>query len=271
MKYFKQLIVIVGFSVASLAAAQGDSTEWFRAAATDDSSTILRQLLRGTNPNLKDPDGQPAIVLAARAENWKVVDALIAAPGIQLDARNQNDETALMMIAMRGNVPLAKRLIAKDADVNKPGWTPLHYAATGGNREMVQLMLEHHAYLDAASPNGTTPLMMAAMYGSPDAVKALLDAGADAKLKNALGMTALDFATQAKRPDAIQILSSLARQPALAPIPAPASPAVARPAVSAASSSASSSALRPASNSGAANVVANPAPKTAASAPKGMW
>ena len=57
------------------------------------------------------------------------------------------------------------------ADVNKPGWTPLHYAATHGHLAIMDLLLEEHAYIDAESPNGTTPLMMAAHYGTPAAVK----------------------------------------------------------------------------------------------------
>jgi len=41
----------------------------------------------------------------------------------------------------------------------------------------MMLLLDEHAYIDAASPNGTTPLMMAAHYGTPSAVKLLLEAG----------------------------------------------------------------------------------------------
>jgi ankyrin repeat protein len=77
----------------------------------------------------------------------------------------------------------------------------LHYAATGGQVALIQLLLEHHAYIDAESPNGTTPLMMAAQYGTLAAVKALLQAGADPTLKNQLGLTAEDFAIQAGRQD----------------------------------------------------------------------
>jgi ankyrin repeat protein len=77
----------------------------------------------------------------------------------------------------------------------------LHYAASGGHAAVIQLLLEHFAYVDSESPNGTTPLMMAAQYGTPEAIEALLAAGADPTLKNQRGLTALDFARKSVHPD----------------------------------------------------------------------
>jgi ankyrin repeat protein len=96
-----------------------------------------------------------------------------------------------MLAAIKGNVDIAE-LIKKGADVNKTGWTPLHYAASSGQLAIISLLLDQHAYIDAGSPNGTTPLMMAARYGT-EAVDPLAE-GADARLKNQQGLTALQFA-----------------------------------------------------------------------------
>ena len=84
------------------------------------------------------------------------------------------------------------------------------------NYEVMNLLLEHHAYIDASSPNESTPLMMAALYGTPAAVKLLLEAGADPTIKNALGLTALDFALRDKRTESAEILAAFlrGRQPA---------------------------------------------------------
>jgi ankyrin repeat protein len=116
-----------------------------------------------------------------------------------------------MMAALKGHTELARKLIERNADVNKTGWTPLHYAATNGQVAIMELLLENHAYIDAESPNGTTPLMMAAQYGTRDAVKLLLEAGADPNLKNQLGLSALDFAMRANRRDAAELISSSVR------------------------------------------------------------
>ena len=117
----------------------------------------------------------------------------------------------LMLAMLKGLLPQAKAMLAREADVNKTGWTPLHYAASFGGTgavEQVQLLLEHHAYIDAESPNGTTPLMMAAQYGTTAAVKALLEAGADPTLKNQLGLTARDFAVRGGRQEVVDLIAT---------------------------------------------------------------
>ena len=73
------------------------------------------------------------------------------------------------------------------------------------------LLLDNHAYIDAASPNGTTPLMMAAFYGTPSAVKLLLEAGADPLLKNVQGLSAIDFAQRASRQESADIIAAFVR------------------------------------------------------------
>ena len=103
---------------------------------------------------------------------------------------------------------MVKLLVENDADVNKPGWTPLHYAATAGNVPIIELLLENSAYIDAESPNGSTPLMMAAMYGSPESVKTLIQAGADLNVKNQLGLTALDFAVRGNRQNSKELIET---------------------------------------------------------------
>ena len=129
--------------------------------------------------------------------------------------RNAQDESPLMMAAIKGNVEAVRKLIARDADVNKTGWAPLHYAASGGTEQHLRiaaLLLENHAYIDAASPNGTTPLMMAAQYGSAEMVKLLLDEGADPTLKNQLGLTAVNFAQRVSRSELAAQLSAAIRK-----------------------------------------------------------
>ena len=132
-----------------------------------------------------------------------------------METRNRDDESPLMMAALKGNVDAVKALIARDADVNKEGWAPLHYAASGVKAEHVRiiaLLLENHAYIDAASPNGTTPLMMAAQYGSNDAVQLLLSEGADPTLKNQLGLTAVDFAMRVSRTESAEKIATAIRR-----------------------------------------------------------
>lgn len=202
-KFIAYLFVLVGFSIAHA----GSYEDYFAAVKKDDPAAITELLQRGFDPNTPSPDGQHALYLSLRDGATKVAQALVAWPATQVDGRNSHDETPLMMAALKGHAEIARRLVARDADVNKPGWAPLHYAATGGHLAIMALLLEHHAFIDAESPNGTTPLMMAAHYGTPDAVKLLLDAGADTAMKNQLGLTAIDFAKRANRPDAAELIA----------------------------------------------------------------
>lgn len=218
INYFKKaiyLIVFIGFSNSTA----GSYDDFFRAIQLDDARTIEQLLVRGFDPNTPSPQGLHGLHLALREPAPKVLALLLAQKKIKVDARTPQDETPLMLAALKGQADVAAQLIELGADVNKPGWTPLHYAATAGHVALIQLLLEHHAYIDAESPNGSTPLMMAAMYGTPSAVKLLLESGADPLLKNGLGLSALDFAQRANRSQSIPIIEAFvrARPPAANP------------------------------------------------------
>jgi ankyrin repeat protein len=166
---------------------------------------------RGVDPNSVSPQGQYALVLALRKPAPAVAQVLIANPLTRVELRSDKDESPLMLAAIKGQLELCRRLIARNADVNKPGWTALHYAATGGSLEVVQLLLDRYAYIDAESPNGSTPLMMAALYGTSETVKLLLQAGADPTIRNALGLSALDFAQRGNKQDAVDAIAASMR------------------------------------------------------------
>lgn len=195
-------------SLAVSMATAGSYEDFFAAIPKDDSKTIAALLQRGFDPNTPDAQGTAGLMLAVRVPAPKVVDVLINAPKINVEFRNQRDESPLMLAALGGHLKIAEALIEKGADVNKPGWAPLHYAATKGDLDMIALLLENDAYIDAESPNKSTPLMMAAMYGTSAAVKALLVAGADPELKNELGMSAIDFAEKVSRKDVVELIAN---------------------------------------------------------------
>ena len=211
MYNFKKIvkhIVFVGFFLIQAKAQAGSYEDFFKAVQFDNVRTVQTLLQRGFDPNTVNPEGIPALMLAVQEPSLKVAEFLASWPQTKTEVRNANDESPLMLAALRGYLPLVKKLVANDADVNKPGWTPLHYAATGGHVPIVEFLLDESAYIDAESPNGTTPLMMAAMYGSPEAVKFLIQAGADLTLKNQLGMTALDFEVRGQRPNARDLIET---------------------------------------------------------------
>ncbi|MCP5259658.1 ankyrin repeat domain-containing protein [Ottowia sp.] len=223
MKSLKSLALAALLSFAAAGAWASDAADEFIRAIKQDSGSGMTALLRqGVDPNTRDPRGVPGLYLALQEGSLDAAKAILAAPRLNPNALTPTDESPLMMAALKGQVDIARALIAKGGAVNKSGWTPLHYAATGGNTDMIRLLLDHRATVEALSPNETTPLMMAARYGSVEAVQMLLRAGADPRRRNGLGMDALDFAVSGERPDAIELLTQAKRRAPVRPVvPAP--------------------------------------------------
>lgn len=208
-------LAALALGAASARAWAGAYEDFFVAILRDDGDAITALVRRGFDPNTRDPKGQVGLTLALQNGSGKAFAALLAARGVNVEARNAQDESPLMMAALKGNVEAARALIARDADVNKRGWAPLHYAASAGSPQhatIISLLLENYAYIDAASPNGTTPLMMAAHYGSIEAVQLFLEEGADPTLKNQLGLTATDFALRVSRTDSAEKIAAAIRR-----------------------------------------------------------
>ena len=210
--YFKKqykYIVYIAFLINTSSSFAGSYEDFFLAIKNDEVKVISSLLVRGFDPNTVDLNGEPAILNTLRHGSLKSFELIAKQPKLKLNVFNSHGESALMLLCLKGELELAKMLITRDADINHPGWTPLHYAATGGHAAIIQLLLDESAYIDAESPNGTTPLMMAARYGNEKAVQLLLNEGADHQLKNQLGLTALDFAVQGRRPESIKLLQAL--------------------------------------------------------------
>lgn len=195
--FFRALFLLVAITLMPVAAVAvaGAYDDFFRAAQADDVNQIKSLLRRGLDPNLVEAErGETGLILSLRSDSMKVFEVLLNARGTELEAKARNGDTALMIAAYKGNKAAVEALLAKKAEPNRPGWTALHYAAASGHDEIVQLLLDKAAYIDAESPNKTTPIMMAAQAGHILTVKLLLDEGADATLRNEQGLSAIDFA-----------------------------------------------------------------------------
>jgi ankyrin repeat protein len=173
----------------------GAYDDYFTAVKLDNVKLVRSLLQRGFDPNtVEEERGETGLIIAVREDANKVFELLLNTKDVNLNARARNGDSALMIAAYKGKYDAVKTLLDRGAEPNQTGWAALHYAAAIGNNQIVQLLLDHSAYIDAESPNQTTPIMMAARGGHILTVKLLLDEGADLTLKNGAGMTALDFA-----------------------------------------------------------------------------
>lgn len=191
--------------------------EVFTAVKRDNRSSVLGLIKEGANVNVIDPQsGQTPMTLAFQIDSMNAFNALMTSPQTNADFANRFGETPLMLAAIRGNKDAVERLIRVGAQINRQGWSPLHYAASGTSDaqvEIAKLLLAKGANINARSPNGTTPLMMAAGNGSAQMVQFLLESGADATLVNDQNLDAKDFAKNSGRQPLVDRIQRYAPQP----------------------------------------------------------
>jgi len=175
---------------------EGEGRSLLMDAAISGVVEIARLLIaRGAQVNGKDELGRTALLAAADAGRAPMVEFLLK-QGAQVNAQDERGETALSEAASYGHVEAAGVLLAHGASPNlkdKEGSTALISAiiASMGSEDagLVRLLLDHGA--DPNLGEGEPPLMWAASAGQRQVVQLLLDKGAHARAEGALHPTAL--------------------------------------------------------------------------------
>ncbi|CAM3750620.1 ankyrin repeat domain-containing protein [Polynucleobacter brandtiae] len=200
MKYSFKLILSFNIALMLLSGLAFGQTadqiaDFTKAAKFDDVSEVKSLIKSGVNPNTLDPKGNPMLIVAIRDKSSKVVDLLLGEKSIDINLSNKSGENPLMIASIEGELTVVESMVLKNkADVNKTGWTPLHYACTTGKLDVAKFLLSHGAKINALSQSETTPLMMAVGSGNDSLIKYLLDQGADLRLRNHEGYSAIDVA-----------------------------------------------------------------------------
>ena len=105
----------------------------------------------------------------------------LIAEGVEIDAKNEYGNTALMIAAIEGHLEIVKGLIAGGADVNERNRaesTALMLAAKKGHLEIVKALLAAGADVNARTTGGVTALFAAESGGHTTVVEILRKAGA---------------------------------------------------------------------------------------------
>jgi ankyrin repeat protein len=136
-----------------------------------------------------------ALLTAASRDNAAGVKAALDA-GAAIDARDKQQQTALLLAVQGGNIELARDLIGRGADINALAAnqdTPWLLAGALGRTEMLAAMLDT-GKVDYAKRNryGGNALIPACERGHVDTVRLLLERSKiDVNHVNNLGWTAL--------------------------------------------------------------------------------
>ena len=115
------------------------------------------------------------------------------------DENTDYDATLLHFAARRALIPMMEILLKHHADVdatNGHDRTALHIATLFGRDNAVSLLLKHHANPNSQDRCGSTPLFFAIYNNKPQLAKDLLQHGADQTIKDGEGAMLLEHAIE---------------------------------------------------------------------------
>ncbi len=118
-------------------------------------------------------------------------------------------DDAVAEAASRGDVAQVRALIARKADVNRPGpdgTPPLTYAVWRQDHALAEALVKAGAKVDEPSRLGVRPLHLAIGNADIDDVRLLLGAGADPNSADGAGETCLMMAARTGRDDIVDAL-----------------------------------------------------------------
>ncbi|MEM8799218.1 MAG: ankyrin repeat domain-containing protein [Pseudomonadota bacterium] len=135
---------------------------------------------------------------ALKDQDINEVQEQLNAPGFNADLRNTDGEPAILYAARHGGRGWMALLLKHGANPNLSsrvdGNTVLHYFASKGEKDTVQVLLDEGADPNNINKLGETPLMLAARGRHTLAAQKLIESGADVNRQNIAGRTALEIA-----------------------------------------------------------------------------
>ena len=122
-------------------------------------------------------------------------------------------DSRLLKAAREGRLKEVKELLQSNANIEVHPMqrffdkqTPLHYASEYGHRDIVDLLLEQKADIEAKNFFQTTPLHLAAKGGHRDIVDLLLEQKADIEAKDRHQGTPLHYASYSDQKEVVTLL-----------------------------------------------------------------
>lgn len=152
------------------------------------------------NPNISSKNfALPIHYILQKGECLKILRALMHHPAIDLNAYNKDGRTPLSIAIDTGRFVTLRVLLGdKRCDPNYPdfdGTLPIHKAAAGGNKFILDTLIEYGANVNAPAPDGTTALYIAVKARNDEMIESLMNAGANPSLWMVNGKSIDDIST----------------------------------------------------------------------------
>ncbi|XP_072394408.1 protein phosphatase 1 regulatory subunit 12B isoform X6 [Diabrotica undecimpunctata] len=172
---------------------RGDNEGWtpLHATASCGFLSIAKYLIeKGAHVAAVNNDGQLALDIAESQKMEGLLREEIEDRGIDCEAARNEEELVMLRDAKDW-------LATKSSLVNVPhpknGATPLHVACAKGYADVIKILLQCGADIDAQDVDGWTPLHAAAHWGQKETCQILAESLADMEAKNFVGQTAFDL------------------------------------------------------------------------------
>jgi ankyrin repeat protein len=147
---------------------------------------------------------------AAREGDGDRVRALLESDPALARATDDHGRTPLHHAAAQGRGEVVSILLDAGADIDareEDGETPLHYAAWRNQLEVGRLLIERDTDLEARNHWGRTPLLIVGREtGNADMARLLIDAGADVNARDRYNASSLDLAAWRGFADLVDLL-----------------------------------------------------------------
>ena len=171
---------------------------------------VVRFLLdNGADLQAREQDNETALYYSAISGNQELAKFLIAR-GLDLNDRlSKVNNTPLSIAVERNQVPMALALINLGADVNwkqQNNWTLLHSAGWAGSPELLEALVKKGLAVNAKTDFGRTALQNACFHGNLEGARKLLQLGADANAVGSEDWPALYLATKVGNSDIAALL-----------------------------------------------------------------
>ena len=157
--------------------------------------------------NAKNKDGETALMLASSEGHLEIVKLLIE-KGADVNVKNEDGKTALTLASRYGHLEVVKYLVENGADVNSKendGDTALYYAKTEEIKEVLRKAEEKSANSGKDTLN-SKQLVNAVLDGNFEKVQLLLKKGVDINSKDEDGDTALMIASSEGHLEIVKLL-----------------------------------------------------------------
>jgi ankyrin repeat protein len=186
----------------------GDHGSLLHAASWNGHLDAVSLLLdHGADVNMSNENKQTPLCAAYRGDCLNVMQLLLergAAPDVYYDGWGLLTHDA----SYKGRAEVIRLLLQHNADVNAIGGanlTPLHWASQEGEVDAAQILLEHGADVNAVSDYGT-PLYYASLYERLEVVRLLLEHGADVHIRAPGRETPFHVASERGHTEVAQLL-----------------------------------------------------------------